>query len=460
MSGQIKYIFLKTLIMTCLLGLLLSNAPKASAGCETALSLIGARRAERNNSLFAAFAFSTNWNTTHKDLVDEAELAGNWSVISPTLLQKARKEPNPNRQIELFRKAVPNVLEATAENIRFVRLRLSEPVQEGEIYLVNVAADNTLISADCVGNAFSVKIPLPPSANNTGSNITGGQSTTSTKKKFVLEEVKKREDADIYVEGIAEGAKKAKTAFTVDASVSKKFLFNSTEPEYFWKPFFNIKASTSEKADPNSLNFGVNFENPTGLISKNIFRVNRIYFTEAAKFEADRDFKSVNFVGDFRMKIDSKLLNTKHYRQLAKFIPVAVIPFIGMEIGKNLKSPVDEIKGKLIARPLFGANLYAVFYQFNEESGYKKTLTFEMLYERRLLLKKEIALDTDDDGSFIGVPLTRTPRDYVKSSLTFDFAKNFGFKLNYEYGSLPPLFKLVDNKFSVGLVFKGIFSRK
>jgi hypothetical protein len=46
------------------------------------------------------------------------------------------------------------------------------------------------------------------------------------------------------------------------------------------------------------------------------------------------------------------------------------------------------------------------------------------------------------------------PRPHVVTTLDFMFTEYAGLSLGYEYGSLPPTFKLVNNKVSAGLVIK------
>jgi hypothetical protein len=430
-----------------LLLLFLTAATGVYAQCEAALSITGVRAKEQDDEIILTFGYETDWKGDHQNLVSAAENKGNWIVFSPTLLEKARAATDRVERASLYDAATPEIESVAVSGARGLKIKTLAALQKDEKYMVNVTGGNSLIPAKCVADPTAVTIVTPPAAGNTATQA----NPAAPPSKTVIVPVKKREDAEIYVEGMMEGARRAKTAFTVDASVNKRFLYNKDEPEYFWQPFFNIKASTAAKADPNALNFGVNFENPSGRLPDNVLALKRLYFSEAAKFEADKDFKNVNFVGDFRLRLVSRHLNQGR---------VNIVPFFGMELGKNLKSPVAEAKGKLIARPLFGARLYYNLYTKEAAGGYQKALAFETLYERRFLLKREVALDADDDGNFIGVPLTRAPRDYVKSSFVYDFAKNFGFKLNYEYGSLPPLFKLVDNKFSVGLVFKGKFDEK
>lgn len=444
MKHKHRILILINFAVFCLFCFPAISGQSAFAQCDKLPTVQSAVAEEGDMTVFLTFGFSVDWRGKHLDLVDEASDKSTWTVFSPTLLQKAKTAANAADKAALYAEAMPDVDKVTINGARALKLTMVTAFQRGETYMVNVAGGNALIPAKCIGNPLPVKIIARPVAAGTGS---GNQSYT----KVVLAQAKERKDADVYVEGNLEGAKSAKTSFTVDASVGKKFIYNDEDPEYFWQPFFNIKASTNKKADPDSLNFGVKFENPTGLIPNNPFQIRRLYFSEAAKFEADKDFKSVNLVGDFRSKFVSRRLSTER---------INVVPFVGMEIGKNLKSPVDEIKGKLIARPLFGSTFYYAVYRGNEGGEYQRALSFETLYERRILLAREIALDKDDTKNFIGVKIGRAPRDYLKSSLTFDFAKNFGFKLNYEYGSLPPLFKLVDSKFSFGLVFKGRFQEK
>jgi hypothetical protein len=50
--------------------------------------------------------------------------------------------------------------------------------------------------------------------------------------------------------------------------------------------------------------------------------------------------------------------------------------------------------------------------------------------------------------------LTKKPRHDYQFSLDFMFSKAFGISVQHRYGSVPPVFKLVDNKVSLGIVFK------
>lgn len=439
--------------LALVLGLLLAFGGTVVAQCETEPSLIGAAGVAGGSSFTVRFGFATNWNGLHQDRVEKATNPRNWVFFSPTLLQRAQQATDSQERLRSFEASAPRLISVQLNGNRGLTISFSGTLEKGETYLFNFGQSNDLVPKDCIGAPVVMK--LQDSVASQQSPATQpGDTEQKPVRQIVLSTAKKRDDADIYIEGIAEGARKSKTAFTVDASFAKKFRFKRDEDDYYWKPFFNIKASTNPDADPDSLNFGVEFATPTKLLAENPIGLARVYFTEAAKIEADRDFENVNLVGDIRARfhVTKKLFQTERHN---------LVPFAGIEFGRNFKSPVAEIKGNAIARPLIGANLYVALYNFDRETyGYRRTISFETLYERRFPLTREIALDEDDDGNPIALRPSRAPKDYLKSSVTVDFAKYFGFKVSYEYGSLPPVFKFLDSKFSVGLVFKGAFQAK
>jgi hypothetical protein len=69
-------------------------------------------------------------------------------------------------------------------------------------------------------------------------------------------------------------------------------------------------------------------------------------------------------------------------------------------------------------------------------------------------LRNELALQENGDGALKFMDFGTAPRDYVNSSLTAGFGTYFGLTFSYEYGQLPPSFKLVDNAFRVEITFK------
>ena len=112
-------------------------------------------------------------------------------------------------------------------------------------------------------------------------------------------------------------------------------------------------------------------------------------------------------------------------------------------------SPVRAARARRgLARGLVGGSLYINFDQSED-----KTLSFQVDYVRRFLLRREVTFELDDDQKPVPLVIGKGPRDYLKTTLEYDFSKFAGFTLSYEYGRLPPNYQLVDHKYSLGLVY-------
>ncbi|MBS1794104.1 MAG: hypothetical protein JSS81_09635 [Acidobacteria bacterium] len=371
-------------------------------------------------------------SSQQKSIIENSQ---NWLVFNPDALgQAATATPNQQRQIlndavlQIDKVSIQRSLETNPTLIE-VKITLKMGLLEKVNYLVQV---KQLSSPKCLQSPTLLK-PIDASGKKTAS-----------KTKFVKS--KDRATSDIYVQGLAEGARKQKTFFSVDALLKRRFSFGHNN---YIEPVFELKTSTSPKADPDSASLGINYVKTIG-IKTNSSPLSSFDFTNGIKLESDTDFKNVNYVYQTRADLVFRDLSFIVANQ-----PVDIIPFIGFELGRNIKSPIDEAKKRLIARPFFGANIYFQIYQNDD-----KVFSFETQYTRRLLLKREVFFKTNDNGSFDAIQINTKPRDYVKSSFNFDFSKNFGFSASYEYGQLPPKFTLVNSKFSFGLLFKGKFGKE
>jgi predicted porin len=134
---------------------------------------------------------------------------------------------------------------------------------------------------------------------------------------------------------------------------------------------------------------------------------------------------------------------------------VRVLPFVGYELGRSLRSPVQLGQDKMISRGLAGATFFFTYDQ-SEDSSF----SFEVDYIRRFLLAREVSFTEDDDKKLIPVAIGKGPRDYLKATAEYDFSKYTGITFSYEYGKLPPNFELVNHKYSVGFVFKFQYKKK
>jgi hypothetical protein len=126
-------------------------------------------------------------------------------------------------------------------------------------------------------------------------------------------------------------------------------------------------------------------------------------------------------------------------------------PFIGQELGANINSPLREAQGKFIYRPMAGTTFNLIFPV--QVAGFQ-AISLEGSYIRRWPLRREVSFEEDDDGNLTALSIGKSPRDFVTAKANFDFTKAFGLSVGYEYGELPPNFKLVDHKTTIGLTYK------
>lgn len=261
---------------------------------------------------------------------------------------------------------------------------------------------------------------------------------------------KGKEDSNFYLNGQIEGAKGSDTQFSADIKIDQPFDTRTFFDEI--GPFFNLKASTANDADANSTSFGAKLRhsynisrradpNTHEFIEPDRRVLTGLVFDLLPGFEADRRYKNVNAV-----------LGTKLYlipRVIGKANITYFQPYLGYEIGRNLKSPVAEAEHRGISRGMVGGSLYVNLFpkQINGAS-------LQVDYVRRFLFRREIGFTENDDKALVPVAIGKGPRDDFKATFGLDFSDFAGLTFSYEYGRLPPIFSLVDHKFSFGLVYK------
>ncbi len=261
------------------------------------------------------------------------------------------------------------------------------------------------------------------------------------------------EDSAFYIDGEMNGAYKKKTSFSTNIKVKRltqrKGWIYSTSPFSSTRvpfPYFKLNASTDVEADPDSMQIGFNFAR--------IVRTH-FYWDNDVKLESQRDFKNTNFIYAARVcwRPAGKALTKNEGDNSTLFFR----PFIGAEVGKNLRSPLDAAEGDGIARILAGAEL-RLNVPMNLEKG--QEINWTNSYTRRWLLTDELGFEADDDGNLQLVRFGKSPRDYFNSKAEFGFNKFFGAFVEYEWGQLPPSYKFVNHRFRVGLFYRFKFSVK
>jgi hypothetical protein len=278
------------------------------------------------------------------------------------------------------------------------------------------------------------------------------QTTGRSESNYKLSKVEsgQREDADIYISGQLTGARKKQVQYTADIKIEPNLKGTTGLRVVKYGPSFELLASTVSDADPDSLKLGFYFSYfPWTKNSRDNPQAVPIKWKNTFTLESDRDFRNTNYLWDTRFTFVKSRFGTSKRCSVGPCFYFR--PFIGQELGVNIKSPVSEARRKPIYRPYFGATLSSVI----PIKRSIEEIIFDVSYIRRFPLTREVTFSEDDDGNLNAVRFGRSPKDLVKSNFQFIFNEFWGAKITYEYGSTPPLYKLVDHKFGVGLIFLG-----
>lgn len=265
-------------------------------------------------------------------------------------------------------------------------------------------------------------------------------------------EAKGKEDADVYVAGEWGGTKGTTARYSIDLKIEPTF----TNGRWYYTPvFFNLNASTDPEADPDHMTFGAKggyifpFEVKESPNWK--FRLTGLNTSFGGKIESEKDFDNTNLL------FDSKLNFVVTTIPLGKSATLTFDPYIGTELGKNLRSPLAAAEGNGIARMLAGASA-VLDVPINHSP--LKGIVWETSYTRRWLLTNELAYETGDDDQPVLVEFGKSPRDYVVSKVEFKINRFLNPYVSYEWGEVPPSYKLVDHRYKVGFAYQFTLSPK
>ena len=258
-----------------------------------------------------------------------------------------------------------------------------------------------------------------------------------------------KDDADIYLDGLVTRASGTDFNGTVDIEVgypvfSNFSIFGRNRVQTF-TPKFEIAASTDPEADPDSMKFGLDWKIP--------FRRSNSFFiggnwTNSGLIEATRDFDNANAIWKSRFQFLHRVLPARRGSNVRFYVK----PFIGMELGKNFVSPVEEADGRAIARGLFGSTMNL---NFLIRKPRLDSIGLEASYERRLLMRSEVFFDKDPETKkLVPIFFGRKPREWISTKLNLNFRDDFAGYIGYEYGQQPPAYNLVDHRMKIGLTYK------
>jgi hypothetical protein len=318
------------------------------------------------------------------------------------------------------------------------------PLQIDHVYYLVV---NGLVFLDCQGAPKS----LAPVVVQT-------KRPKDASKDFVFSVAKGREDSDFYFAPTIDGASGTKASYTLDT----KFQFRKSllpaqfgsnvayHPAIYFIPGWDVKISSNPKEDGNSVNFVVPLEivapvspNKFPLLSRFVPAViSQLGFVA----EADKKFHDVN--GIFS---DAEYFVLRSFGgELLSVIPE---PVVGVETGSNLKAQSAGTYPESILRADVGLHLGMNLFQGATKK--KPLFSIEADYMRRLLLHPEPIYTVNSTGGYVLQSVGTQPRDHVTVKINYNLTSYVAFTAAYEYGSLPPLYTKVDNKYTFGVTLQG-----
>lgn len=417
-----KLSFLFSLLWLMLLPLL--SAQTAFSQCETSKEA-GINGAIADTS-FKTISFNFDLPLTPSDK-PAAGVASSW-VISNISSQSAAPVTVTNIVLQAADSLNP-------QNAQTAEISYTGNFISGDTYLLST---KSLTFSGCKPQkpVFTIiVIPQPPNPT----------ATPAAPSPFVSGKSNGRSDSDIYFAGQIEGARKGKATKTIDLKVELPLGVSIFREHQDLIPYIDLKASSNKKADADSLKFGALLRSPFNVRNATLNKVaTNVVWEIDGRIEGNKNLKFINGVLGNTLYFVTPVLGSGKVQLYTQ-------PFAGLEIGNNLKTPVTQARNQKIMRPNIGASLYLNFF-----TGRKllDASSLQVDYIRRWLLRREVSINKDDNGNFIPVFVGKGPRDYVQTKFQIDFTKYLGVAIGYDYGRIPPIFNLVDSRFSIGFVYK------
>lgn len=260
---------------------------------------------------------------------------------------------------------------------------------------------------------------------------------------------------------LAAGGTKPIYSFSIKGNpvLNKTFLGFSPGASFDVEINQNVQPPNNRtRFDPDSINVGLSFTRAFLVQEANLYGVNLQVGLPTGEFS--RSDPSSNIVAS---GLASFVLNAWQPKS-PKSLYGTLYPLIGFEIGHNLNKPsqIDSVPVNLasyngIFRGILGGDATLAV-----ASPDRKSNVFSITGSYRLRLPTMDEPFVRTLHQVTAIDLTTKGRNWVEadinwSPLSFKYVSLTG---KYQYGSLPPIFNLVDHKFALGLTFQAVQTRK
>ena len=326
-------------------------------------------------------------------------------------------------------------------------------------------------------------------------NLTASSPALTRSKDGLFKASKAKDDSDIYLFGSYLAGVSTKPIYVIDAKLSLLFpadhgvtdsLTGKAEHHWFWGVKGSLSSNTSAtppvdrtKVDPDAVDASLAIQH-RWLAPRNYPRDPACGSVpkagEKPPTQCDKFFEGINFDirplgGEFSRKYPASSLLTKGYAtfEFATYPfgtsgwSAGIYPSAGYEIGKNLNQPsvlfkqsVDLTGWNAIARAVFitKAELYKI--RKVPKVGDEYLMTLDVSYQPRVPFTEEPFVTSEFvNGKRVSVTrLSKSARHEVEAGVNWNITQYLGLKIQYKYGSLPPLFQFVDHQGSIGITIK------
>jgi hypothetical protein len=364
-------------------------------------------------------------------------------------------------------------------NVRGIRVSANFPVQlnilvdDGKPHFVTIPIDFSASVSRI--QAPPTRIPAQPVPAPAAPRI----SSLST----FLVATPSKDDAEYYFSGSVTSAVKSKPNWVADVKIEPLFFFNKVS--FAIGPFATI-AYDSKSDSSDSLRtgivmkWGLDYKShkpaalKTGIKSladaeavreydlladktqpktagyrrfqRNAINVRFFDYVGAALYEADWKFKVRNLITSQQLEYHA------HFGEESDKDKTVFTPMIGGEFGTNFKNPIDTSHHG-IARLKAGAS-----FEFARDTpfpslGFIHKLSSTTDFVERWFMHDEFAFDKDDKGTPVFRAFGRRPRAHFDTDLGINLNDYFTPTVSYEWGEVPPLYKLVRHKLTFKLAY-------
>lgn len=262
-----------------------------------------------------------------------------------------------------------------------------------------------------------------------------------------------KSDSALYLSGLYSPAFNSQAQYTIDAEGLLTFPNQSKTARFGGT--FNVSTDNRPSADPNSFvvsglfqwtvkSWTAESENQAGPKSKNqALRVQGVLLQwNFTGLEFDRQTTTKTIISTPAAEMPMNLFSNR----------LALTPYAGIDFGSNLSNAINPNGSGLVFRGLAGNSLDTRW-----KTPWKNLSQLEVTanYTVRLPATDEVFTNLhyiSATGKTVSIPTYSTQaRHHLTDELDITLQKPIVLTIKHEYGELPPGFRKVDNKISIGI---------